>query len=252
MPIVKFQRSAATVSWISPHTGLPEVDRDPPYLPTTKRAFLTGNSGFRFCNFAEGWAQYDTVTRKFVDYQWTTASGIYRAPSYMGIESHVFAKIATIKAGADSVTFTQTIGARTVSPEVVGKWGGRIAGAMYAIGPLGFFGNIIVGGLVGEKVAHSAASFPPIWSEISFTIFADGQFKAQLVRHSYFPSLTFYGVRLDGFGNPSNDYDRIDATPAAAYYDAVPKLDHWKQNGWGQLGKGTGGPTDGNPWNLQK
>jgi hypothetical protein len=238
MAIIRHQRSAATASWIDPATGLPEVDTVRPNNATTTRAFLTGDAGYRFCNFMEVWADYDSIQRRIVRHGFAPASKMYRGPSFAGIESHAFA-VSQGAVGQDPVTFTQIVGARTESPEVIGGLVGGIAA-----GPIGRW--------VGEQAARAITGFPPIWSEIEIKIFGNGSFELKLLRYSYFPSLTLYKVRTGPAGNQSNDYDRVDVTPGTPYYDAIPKLDHWKENGWGALRGTSPGPTDGNPWSFDK
>lgn len=239
MPIIKYERSAATVSWIDPATGLPEVDTVKPTNPTTTRAFLTGNAGFRFCNFIDVWANYDTVARTITGHGFTAASKIYRAPSFARIPSHVFPAKQNVRVGVEPITFTQIIGARTESPEIIGGTVGGVVGGL-------------PGRWIGEKVARAVSGFPPIWSELQLKIFNDGRFEVELRQHSYFPSLTFYKVRLNAAGGQTNDYDRANVTSGTSFYDAIPNLEHWKSNGWGPVKGGGAGPTDGNPWGMQK
>lgn len=246
MAIIKYERSAATVSWIDPATELPEVDNIKPNGPTTTRQFLTGSAGFRFCNFIEAWVSYDTAVRAVTGYGFNEAtSKIYRAPSFAKIPSHVFPRRPDVSVARDAVTFTQIIGARTQSPEVIGGAVGAGVGAGF--GPVGG----VVGGYVGEKVAHKVTGFPPIWSQLRLKIFNDGRFEVHLLQHSLFPSLTLYKVRLDG-ANQSNNYDRVDIV-GASYYNAVPSLEKWKKEGWGPVRGGPiSGPTAGSPWGVDK
>jgi hypothetical protein len=239
MAIIRYERSAATVSWIDPATELPEVDQNKPNGPTTTRQFLTGNAGFRFCNFIEAWISYDTAVRAITGYGFNEAtSKIYRAPSFAKIPSHVFPRKPDVGVAGDAVTFTQIIGARTQSPEVIGGIVGGVVGG-------------VAGGYVGEKVAHKVSGFPPIWSQLRLKIFNDGRFEVQLLQHSLFPSLTLYKVRLDG-ASQSNNYDRVSIV-GASYYDAVPSLENWKKEGWGPVRGGLiSGPTAGNPWGVDK
>lgn len=248
MSILRYTRSAATVSWIDPATGLPEVDNIRPIDPTTTRAFLTGDSGYRFCNFIDIWADYDTVGRSIIGHGFTAASKLYRAPSFAHIPSHVFPVRQNIEVGREPITFTQIVGARTESPEVIGgAVGGVVGGA--AGGPIG--GE--VGHRIGRRAARAIKGFPPIWSELRLQLFNDGRTEIDLLRHSYFPSLTFYKVRLGASGTQTSDYDRANVTSGAQFYDAIQNLEHWKRNGWDPLcGGGAPGPTDGNPWGFAK
>jgi len=120
MAIIKYERSAATVSWIDPATELPEVDNNRPSDPATTRQFLTGSAGFRFCNFIEAWTNYDSALQAVTSYGFSSASKIYRAPSFAKIPSQVFTPKQAMSLAGGAATFTQIIGARTQSPEVIG------------------------------------------------------------------------------------------------------------------------------------
>jgi len=238
MAIIKYERSAATVSWIDPATELPEVDNNRPSDPATTRQFLTGSAGFRFCNFIEAWTNYDSALQAVTSYGFSSASKIYRAPSFAKIPSQVFTPKQAMSLAGGAATFTQIIGARTQSPEVIGGIVGGVVGG-------------VVGGYVGEKVAHSVSGFAPIWSQLRLKIFDDGRFEVHLLQHSLFPSLTLYKVRLQG-ANQSNDYDRVSIV-GASYYNAVPSLEKWKKEGWGPVRGGPiSGPTAGNPWGVDQ
>ena len=255
MAIIKYERSGALVSWIDPATGLPEVDHTPPTSNTTTRAFLTGKAGFRFCNFIDIWANFDTTNRTIVGHGFTSASGIYRAPSFAKIPSHVFPAARDVKVGSEPITFTQAIGCRTESPEVIGTGVGGVGGTLVGgvFGPMGSLAGYGAGRHVGGKVAREVTGFPPIWSQLRLKLFNDGRFEVELLQHSFFPSLTFYKVRLDGAGNQTNDYDKVNVTSGAGFYNAVPNLERWKANGWGAIRGGSGvGPTEGNPYNMHK
>ena len=243
MAIIKYERSAATVSWIDPATGLPEVDEVKPTGMTATRMFLTGDAGFRFCNFIDVWANYDTVAKRITGQGFTPASKLYKAPSFAKIPSHVFPQKQDVKLGSEPITFTQIVGARTESPEVIGGTVGGLVGGPI-LGPVGRY--------VGEKVAHAVSAFPPIWSQLRLKIFNDGRFQVELLQYSLFPSLTFYKARLDAGGKQTINYDRANVTLKDGFYDAVPNLEKWKTDGWGPIRSSSGGPTGGNPWELKK
>lgn len=231
MTMIMYTRSAATVSWIDAATGLPEVDEVPPgHL--VQRSFLTGRSGFRFVNLTEVWARYDDVRNSIVAHGFTPASGIYRSPSFGGIESEVFTPIRAFQVGREPITFIQVIGARTQSPERIGS---------------------ILCGPLGHVAASAASAFPPIWSEVSIKIYNDGRTEASVLRHSLFPSMTFYTRPLHACQAPDERGPYI-CTPFAGNtcYNAVPNLARWRESGWGGVRGGTSGPTTGNPWNLSQ
>lgn len=224
MALITYTCSAAAVSWIDPATGLPEVDRVVP-ASSVDRSFLTGSSGFRFANFMDVWARYDTSRNTIVGHGFASASGIYRSLSYGGIPSRPFETIRRVAVGSEPITFTQIVGARTESPE-------RIGG--------------LIGGPLGNILGSAVSAFPPIWSELRIRIFNDGRTEASVVRHSLFPSLTFY--------TRPGDTGRYVQTPVSGsrYYNAVPNLDRWNEAGWGAQQSSAGGATAGNPWNYEE
>jgi hypothetical protein len=99
-------------------------------MESASRGFLTGNRGYRFCNFAEVWVSIDVERKTVVGQGFTPSSGMYRAPSYKGIPSHAFASQQEIFLESDAVRFTQVVGARTVSPEMFGTGAGIAGGAL--------------------------------------------------------------------------------------------------------------------------
>ncbi len=251
--------SAASCSWIDPATGLPEVDTHPITGDSVSRSFLTGNFGFRFCNFTEVWVTGDFSLGTVAGQGFSDASGIYRGPSYAHIPSHAFTSMRDIFVEPDAVRFTQVTGARTVSPEVVGAGGGvvggAVAGAIFGsfvpvVGTaIGAGAGAILGGLTGEVVGHRVIGFPPIWSKIQIRIYRTGRAEAQLLQHSLFPSLTFYRL-AQGAGA---DYERVDDPEGGRYYNATKavQLPKWQAAGWGPLiSMPMPGACAGNPWGI--
>ena len=232
MAFIRYVRSAATVSWIDPATGLPEVDRSPPGASTT-REFLTGSSGFRFVNFMEIWGNYDTERNTIVGHGFTDPSGIYTSPSFGGVPSERFVPIRSARIGQEPIIFRQIVGARTRSPEVIGGW---------------------FGGPAGNIAGSAVKGFPPIWSEIEIRLFHDGHIVASVLRHSLFPSLTFFTrpVIVSGIAQESGSYTR-NPVGGAVYYDGMPNMTRWsdRAEGWGPVQTGTG-PTRGNPWSIDQ
>lgn len=226
MTNIRYTRSAATASWIDARTGLPEVDAVAPAASVT-RGFLTGSAGFRFTNFTEVWASFDTARGAVTGHGFTPASSVYRSPSFGGIPSQIMAPTRSARIIGTAVEFIQIIGARTQSPERIGGF----------VGPLG---NIIAGAVV---------SFPPIWSEIRIRLHADGSTESEVLRHSLFPSLTFYTRPVNASLTPEESglYQTTPVGPGVTVYDGMPNQDRWYQHGWGPLGAGTRGPVSGNP-----
>ena len=96
MAIVTRTFAAASCSWIDSATALPEVDKIPFNGPTVARASLTGNQGFRFCNFTEVWASFDTDSGNVNGQGFSNASGIYTSPSYAKVPSYTYPKFQNV------------------------------------------------------------------------------------------------------------------------------------------------------------
>ena len=267
MAITGISHAAATCSWIDPVTGLPETDTQVIADPATNLGFLTGNRAYRFCNFISVWAEIDIAAKRVQKFGFDTASGMYRGPSYAGIPSHAFMVQRDSFLEKDGVRFTQVVGARTVSPEVVGAGGGVLAGVITggAIGSavpiigtaIGAFAGGVIGLFAGEAVAHQTIGFPPIWTKIQIRLRIDGSVEAKLLQHSLFPSMTFYARELHRPGSRSSRvFNLVSQAPAgASYYNATKdvQLPAWQARGWGKLTPtALPGPADGNPWAIEK
>lgn len=271
--IVRKYMTAATVSWIDPATGLPETDTQPIVSPTINRGFLVGNQGFRFTNFLEVYADLNMKTKRIVAYGFTAASGTYRGPSFLHIPSHAFladrsANLPLVYAeGQDCVKFSQTVGARTVSPEILGGLGGAAAGAAAgaavgtfifpAVGTaLGAITGSAIGALSGEIAGHQFVGFPPIWTTIEIDLPFAGIPIARLLYHSIFPSVTFYVQKSEALARPFAEPLKMSPVndTGASYYRATKdvELPAWRSRGWGKINRGGFGPNSGNPWNIDK
>ena len=244
----RFIRSVATASWIDQNQKLPLVDKNSTetYLNNDKvtRSFLLSGEGYRFCNFLE--VEVTAKDGRITGGRFMKASGMYAPPSFFGIDSEKFdiIKEHTPYAGKD-VTFVQTVGARTHSPEVIGGVvGGGVGGGVVVVagrvltrlplpGPWGLAtkgAGIGLGYLVGRETAEENFALPPIWTTISLKVYADGKTEQKVVKHSLFPSMSFFRQTKD----PSL-YVR-----ARPVYDAMEFLETWKRSGWGE----------GNPWKI--
>lgn len=265
MSIIRRTCAAAACSWIDPATGLPEVDKGATRSASASRNFLTGNAGFRFCNFMEVFVDIDSSGGAIVTRGFTQDSGIYRGPSFAKIPSHAFLTQTDTFREADAVRFTQVAGARTVSPEVLGSAGGlvggaaggAVAGSLFPV--IGTALGAIAGGIIfafgGEIVGHRVLGFPPIWSKIQIRIYDDGRMEAQLLQHSLFPSLTFYRQAIKANGPDPVWSERVDYSATAPAYDATKavQLPAWQARGWGEMDTtSVPGACGGNPWGIQK
>jgi hypothetical protein len=224
--------SVASLSWINPKTGLPEVDpRDP---DSQSRSSIVSTIGYRFANFLEAFITVDDDSGYIVGHGFTKASGIYRGLSYARLPTAFWLPIQSVRLGQEPVVFTQIVGAQTKSPELLGG----------LVGP------------IGELVAHNVSGFPPIWTELQLSMYSDGTFDTKILRYSIFPSINAYrevfifekdpitGKRF--FWKPKGDYSPIHK------YDAVPHLEEWKKRGWGRITDAAkSGPVGGNPFNVE-
>lgn len=246
----RITRGIATLSWIDPATGLPEVDSagDPGGMVSYAR--ILAEEGYRFSHFLEAWLEVDTTAGAIIGGNFSAASGMYRAPSFLGLASAPMGNIGrTIIRTPKAVTFRQLVGCRTESPEKIGQAVGEVGGGLVGGAP-----GHYVGGKVGRAIAEKVKAFPPIWSELELTIKIDGTFTHKLLRHSLFPSVSYYAqaVAPTGYVVPGS-YSRQGTS-----YNAVPMLDAWYENGWGLAGGGpiTGrpgsAPTPCNPWGMPK
>lgn len=261
-----YTAAIATMSWIDPKTGLPETDKgaEPPAKVT--REDIKGGKLYRFSNFLEGTVFLDSSGR-ISRAAFTDDSGMYRGPSFAGIESAPVGRIGrTVTTTHQEATFRQIVGCRTVSPEKIGAGAGAVVGGgvgVYAgakvgaiggawAGPVGMFIGAVavgtVGYFAGREVAEFVTAFPPIWTELEMKISADGSVKGSMVSHSLFPSNSFYFIentRVDGAGGEK--YKRV-----VTYDGDNTRLKSWKEKGWGGAASAgaRSGPTAGNPWGM--
>jgi len=252
--------AAATCSWINPSTGLPE--NDPPVLDRQKsRTFLTGATGFRFCNFAETFVQWDSVQRRATGFGFRPESGIFRAPSFLKLPSHAFSIQQRTIQSANCIEFIQIAGARTVTAEVGGSVGGAAAGAgtgaligTFVFPGIGTGAGAAIGALIGapsgEIVAHRGLNFPPIWSKLKIVMFHDGQSSASVLQYSYFPSLTFY-KEIAGTSGKQFEIASVSSQIPIYHANNSPEGERWHKQGWGLSVNGVG-PSSGNPWGIAK
>jgi hypothetical protein len=222
MAIVRYDRAIASVSWIDWHSGLPEVDTDPPGAQVA-RSYLMGAFGFRFVNYLEVWASYDTASETMVGYGFSPASGIYRAPTYAGYEAATGGVIRDLQVGHEPIVFYQMLGALMDSPDKTGT-----------------------------------VHLPPMWTELELRLYNDGRIEGRVLRHSLFPSVSFYVSKNDAPGAPISHLYRVPQQSAThpvtlvPCYNGLPNLQRWRDEGWGpMLGRGPG-PTPGNPWGLEE
>lgn len=242
MADIERTESICTLSWINGKTGLPENDAEGP-ADRIPGALLTREDDalkFRFVNLLEvKISVIGSSPARILSGGFTPASKIYKNPSYARTASEPFEPKRSVTQLPDRVVFRQTLGARTVAPEVIGQDVGTV---------LGFPLLIPIARKVGRAAAHAIKGFPPIWTTLELTMFADGSSEGKVLQHSLFPSMNFY-TRPDTFkGQPriSSVYQLVGKS-----YDAVPELDHWNVHGWGQLHNDPG-PCEGNPWGYSK
>lgn len=239
----KFTASVCTLSWIDKRTGLPENDGEGPPLVVLGFQLTREDDTlpFRFLNLLEATISVaGSSPPRIVSSNWTTASKIYQNPSFGQIKSEAFQTRQSIIPKSDRVFFQQTVGARTVSPEVIAQMVGGAAGILT---------GVPFGDKIGRKVSHEFFGFPPIWTTLTLTMFADGRSEGAVLCHSLFPSMSYYALRGGG-GDSSRETSSYNLVGRP--YDARENLDRWKTDGWGSLPTVPSGPSRGNPWDLKK
>jgi hypothetical protein len=221
----------ASLSWIDPmrlvERGVIETDVGPPprQLPEVmiKNAHLC-----RFSNFLKVVVIIENgrITTKAID----PNSGIYQRPSFRGTPSESFPMKRQIVDLPDGVEFRQLVGCRTRAPELLA------ADAVEFL--LKRFGSRwgSTGRALGNLLAKFGPTFPPIWTELAIKVTNGGACSGRVVRHSLFPSMTFYtGAEAAALGITM--FERV----AKDYYDGTaPQFDQWFLHGWGV----------GNPWHV--
>lgn len=258
-------RSAAATSWIdqhqqsrfpSPELGIrlpiaeSDGSSDANYRESSSvsRSLITGETEYRFSNLIEGFL--DVNDGKIVDYGFTSESRIYRSPSAFGLTSIVYETQRDLEVYGDRVRFTQLVGCRTRSPEVVALGAGALGGGAIGLrgGAIGGLRGRAIGGLAGAlggaaisvSIAEAITSFPPIWTEIALTICVDGSYTQELLRYSIFPSNCFFALDSNATVRQGK-YNKI------SYYDACDgdtvTLERWYRDGWGAVRQ-----NGGNPW----
>ena len=224
--------SCASISWIDPRAQIPERDMAAPPVATSE-AFIKGRAGYRFANFLSVRVQYDG--QKILRHKVLSGLGgglIMTARSALGVAPAGYPTLQRVTDDGSSLTVAQIVGCRTKSSEDVG-------------GMVGSLGGGVVGMLAGRAIAHTALTFPPIWTELVLTIAADGAVDFMPGKHSLFPSNAFY------YCDPRDPHGGGSYTQVSSY-DAVPAMEQWRRIGWGGMQQvNTSGPTAGNPWNVR-
>ena len=241
--------SICSLSWIDERAGLPENDKaGPPHrFPGVQVTAEDDTLPFRFLNLLEAMVVVDG--RRVLSADFTPSSRIYRNPSFLKISSEPFERLKKVLKLPDCAVFEQTVGARTVSPEVIAETAGSVP--FPPLGPIG----IPLQRRIAREIAHEFLGFPPIWTILRLKVFADGRSESELVCHSLFPSVSFYQLKPAVAGAVAQPVAHrvvgfYDSTAKA--YDAVPNLDRWKVEGWGALAQNPSGACKGNPWGFNK
>lgn len=267
-------QSAATVSWIAPGSILDNALKlgmvDLPVISSqSSKNYLVGNKGYRFVNFVEAYIEYDDSNYKLWDAQFSSTSGIYKDLSAFGIPSQIYELKREIsgppKFGENTrgMIFTQTVGARTVSPETAGRVVGAVSGQSIGLllgMRLGLGATLAeIGRATGEQVGLAVAkwivTFPPIWSTVRVTIPAKGDTSCNIMRHSLFPCVTFYKQPAITARPGSNELlDKMkqpfEIVGNAPHYSATElDMQRWLNMGWDKMGQN---PELGNPWGIKK
>ena len=233
--------SICSLSWINQKTGLPEHDGDGPsdILPGVSLTYENDLLPFRFLNLLEATVSVSGSPPRILSGSFTQGSSIYKNPSFAGIKSEAFETQQSKTKLADKMVFKQTVGARTVSAETIGEDAGLVLSGVL---------SSFVFKKVGRAVAHALMGYPPIWTTLQLTMYADGRSEGVVLCNSLFPSMNSYTHSGGTAGMPRlvSVYKQRGIS-----YNAVPRLGDWQTGGWGAL-RGSTGPCGGNPWGLSK
>lgn len=257
-------RSICSMSWIDSKSGLKKIDADPG--KTVTQADVFGKQKCRFANFLEATVFATSDGGQITSGIITSRSGQFVASSFAAMAATAFTDARSVLPGAPGQPwkFVQTVGSRTVSPDHIAKAAGGAVGAgigAVLAGPFGLLAGIGMGGAAGSSVGGKVldaisgsagamlATLPPIWSTLELTIFPDGTHQARVLKHSLFPSMSFYMPK--SWDEATDGY-----VLTGAVYDGVPQLNDWIAEGWGlvrPLAKMKQGlPHAGNPWGILK
>lgn len=272
-------RSICSLSWINERSHLPENDGTGPDSAVTLRDVMREHDTvpYRFANVLEATVEIvPGPVPQIVRAGFTGNSRIYTNPSFAGIPSQPFSAIRRFVPSPAVAIFIQTVGVRTVSPEMIGAYVGA-AGTRQMIGDsvegaaragtrvadglgMASLGRVITrtgtdavnfaanaGAAAGRAVAHDVAGLPPIWTTLLLCVYADGRAEGSLVEHSLFPSVSYYEpLRIPASLNPQSErFIRVGDA-----YNAVPRLQEWQRDGWGRSNQRRTGPAAGNPWGF--
>jgi hypothetical protein len=233
-----FKHAIATMSWIDPNSGLGKTDVDPGKNVTQVDIFHKQKC--RFANFLEAEIITDSSGVSIGNGIITSRSGQYAGLSFASLKVREFATVKQVYPGAEGQPwkFVQTVGSRTESPENFAQGVGAVAGVFSTLllGPLYAIAGGMAGAFVGDKslsglsghAGKTLAALPPIWSTLELTMFPDGRYSARILKHSLFPSLTFYMPK-------SNDEAADGYLASGTAYDGVPQLADWVKEGWGNV-----------------
>ncbi len=250
-PPATHNASVGSISWIDSASPAGSHVTDPAPPAVIAEPFITGLSGFRFSNYLHAWVS-TTDSAHVSGSGFHLNSNIYHGASYRGIPSWSYPMQQNTahftESGVEGVEFEQVVGARTISPGVIGgtvgagvgaaagAWGGAKIGAAIGAfgGPIGALGGALIGAgvgalggyLVGTAVASRVTNFPPIWTKLKLRLRADGNRRCDVVQHSLFPSSSYYCDLIRW-----------------SQYDALASEQHaWEASGWDA----------GNPWGVSR
>ncbi len=243
--------SVGSVSWIDAASPAGARVSDPAPPATITESFITGSSNFRFSNYLHAWVSTRDAAH-IADAGFHPNSGIYRGASFAGIPSWSYPMAQSnsrfTAGGIEGVEFEQTVGARTISPGVIGgavgagvgagagAWLGAKGGAAIGAfgGPIGAGVGALIGAgigaglgyLAGTALASRLTNFPPIWTRLRLRLKADGNRDCAVLAHSVFPSSSYY----------------CDLIRWSQYDALAPEQSAWEASGW----------DGGNPWGISR
>jgi hypothetical protein len=239
LPIRQINQSIAAMSWLDP--------RPPEKM---NRAQLLAKRGYMCVNFLE--ASITVMETKQGLKGYPTGSG-FTADSgvYEGATDLTTYRLYPVKRSqetlADGIKFTQTVGVLDQSATE----------ALFHHVPPSLWAGLAVQLFRALQAKQSALLTPPIWTELTLTMYFNGSYDAEVTSISLFPNVSLYH---GGAFRPSVSYDgkktwshNIPLTPQDKAEDyikeevsenGVRNFVRWQTDGWGSWGSHGGG----NPW----
>jgi hypothetical protein len=242
LPIRRINQSIAAVTWVDPRPA-----------DGMKRSQLLARTGYMCVNFLEASITAVTTNKGLTGYAngsgFTSDSGAYEGATD-GRTYQLYPVKRTQETLADGIKFTQIVGVLDRSAmEAVSRhalpssWGGIAEQLFRAL-----------------RAKQTEFLTPPVWSELTLTMYFNGTYDAAVTSFSLFPNVSLYhggaftpSISLDGGKTWSHNVPWTPQEKAEDYIkeevsedSAIRNFTRWQTDGWGSWRA-----TRGNPWGAR-